>query len=302
VKIAIAGGSGLIGGILVPPLLARGHSVTVLTRRPVINQEWPRSFKLLQYDPGKSGAWQEKVAENDIIINLAGSPIFRRWTPLTKNDILKSRILTTKKLVEVISFHENRGKTLLSISGVGIYGPHGDELLTERDQPGQDFLSRVAEQWEAEAMNACQFGMRVVLCRIGNVLSLKGGLLPRLVNLAKYNLGCRLGSGQQWVSWVHEDDLARVFILLIENTDIEGPVNITAPNPVRNAEMMRSISTHLHKVPFIPCLPGPLLRIMAGEFASAFLAGQRVVPQKLLDRGFSFSHPVLNEALAQLLR
>lgn len=300
-KIAIAGGSGLIGRILGPALLARGHSVTVLTRRPVINRELPPDFKLLNYNPGKSGAWQEKVADHDIIINLAGANIFRRWTPMAKQDILKSRILTTKRLVEIISFHQNRGKSLLSFSGVGIYGPHGDEILSEQDEPGQDFLARVAEQWEAEALNAAQFGMRVVLCRIGNVLSRKGGILPKLITLARYKLGCRLGSGRQWISWIHEEDLARAFLVLVEKTDISGAVNITAPNPVRNVTMMASISRHIQKVPLIPFLPGPLIRIVTGEMASAVLTGQRVIPQKLTDNGFSFTYPGLDEALSQLI-
>lgn len=301
-KIAIAGGSGLIGRILVPALLARGHDVTVLTRHPVINQELPRGLKLLNYNPGKSGVWQEKVADHEIIINLAGATISRRWTPLAKQDILKSRILTTRRLVEIISFHQNRGKSLLSFSGIGIYGSHGDEFLSEQDEPGQDFLARVAEQWEAEAINAVQFGMRVVLCRIGNVLSSKGGIFPKLITLAKYNLGGRLGSGRQWISWIHEEDLARVFLVLVENTDISGAVNITSPNPVRNGDVMESISRHIHKTPFIPFLPGPFLRIAAGEMASAFLTGQRAVPQKLLDNRFSFTYPTLDDALAQLIR
>jgi uncharacterized protein len=315
VKIVIPGGSGLIGGILTPHLRTQGHEVTILTRQPILTQEFPPGLKRVRYDPYVSGAWQDIVAESDVIINLAGLSIFRYWTPLAKHNIIRSRVLTTHKLVEALAFRSNQGKVLLNISGAGIYGPHGDEALTDsvealteedkaltsRVKEGKDFLAKVAEQWEEMALNARQFGLRVVLCRIGNVLSCRGGMLPKLIWLAKYHLGCRWGSGLQWNSWVHEEDLARSFTFLIENPDINGPVNVTAPQPTRNSEMMRLISQQCRKKPLLPYLPAPVLRLAAGEFSSVFLTGQKVIPRKLLDRGFRALYPDLQKALEQLI-
>jgi uncharacterized protein len=301
VKVILTGGSGLLGSILTPFLRKKGHEVIILTRQPVINQEFPPGFKLIRYDPLVSGRWQEKVAESDVVINLAGLSIFRYWTPLAKHNILKSRVLTTRNIVEALAFRGNQGKVLLSLSGAGIYGPHEDESLTEEDQAGQTFLAKVARRWEDMARSAAQFGVRVVLCRIGNVLSLHGGMLPKLILLTRYHLGCRWSNGRQWNSWIHEEDLAGVFSFLIESPEINGPVNITAPRPVRNIEMMELLSHQIRRSPWLPYLPAPLLKLGSGEFSSLFLTGQKAIPQKLLDRGFRFQYPTLQKALEQLI-
>jgi uncharacterized protein (TIGR01777 family) len=176
-----------------------------------------------------------------------------------------------------------------------------DEILHEQSEPGGSFLARVAVDWENEALKAKAFGTRVILCRFGIVLGREGGALKNMLPLFKYWCGGRWGSGRQWFSWIHGWDCARAFLYLLEHSDIEGAVNIAAPNPVTNQEMSYLLRHALRRRTIFPCIPGFLIRVMLGEFSDVFLKGQRVIPEKLLAGGFQFRYPTLEECLSDLL-
>jgi len=300
-RIFLTGGSGFIGRFLTFALAEQGHEITVLSRN--LKKPFPFSPRvcLLEADPTKTGSWQKIAGDHDAIINLAGLSIFNRWTEKVKKEIFDSRILTTKNLVEALSQREQKKIHFLSASGVGYYGFQGDNFLDENDGAGDDFLARLALAWERAAFAAQTFGARVVLCRIGIVLGRNGGALARLTPLFKCCLGASLGSGKQWFSWIHEQDLTNIFLFLLEHPELEGPVNFTAPHPVCNRELTQTLSAVLHKPAFPFPVPGFFLRLTLGESADMLLKGQRALPQKLLSNGFLFKFPTLSVALHDLL-
>jgi hypothetical protein len=239
------------------------------------------------------------VPDHDWIINLAGASVFTRWNAARKQEIYDSRILTTRNLVAALAAGDRR-QLFCSTSAIGYYGPRGDEDLTEESPPGDDFLARLARDWEAEALQAQDLGLRVVLTRFGLVLGPDGGVLGQMAPLFKFFLGGPVGSGSQWFSWMHRADHARAFLFIKDHPEIQGPVNFTAPQPVRNRELARALGRVLHRPSFLPA-PGFMLRLMLGEFADVVLTGQKVLPQKLLAAGFSFDFPNLDTALENLL-
>ena len=294
-KIFITGGTGFVGKTLASALIRSGKEVTILTRSgkgELAGVTW------VEGDPTKRGGWQERVKGHDLVINLAGASIFSRWTEETKKTLRESRMLTTRHIVEAME--GGKGKSLFSTSAVGYYGFHGDEDLTEDSPPGGDFLALLARDWEAEAGEAEKKGCRVVIARFGIVLGEKGGALGQMVPLFKKFVGGPLGSGKQWFSWVHIEDLTRAFLFLLDHPDISGPVNFTAPNPVRNKELAQSLGKILGRPAFLPA-PRFMLRLILGEFGSILLEGQRVLPQKLLKAGFQFQYPEIDGALRQVI-
>ena len=301
-RIFLTGGSGFIGRFLTFTLAERGHEITLLSRNLKKLSPFPPRVCVLEADSTKPGPWQKIASDHDAIINLAGFSIFKRWTQKAKKEIFDSRILTTSNLVEALSHREQEKIHFFSASGVGYYGFHQDKVIDENDAPGDDFLARVASAWEQTAVTAEKFEARVVLCRVGIVLGRHGGALARLTPLFKSYLGASLGKGKQWFSWIHEQDLTNIFLFLLEHPEMKGPVNFTAPHPVRNRELTQTLSAVLHK----PALPFPvpefLLRLTHGESADIFLKGQRVLPQKLLDTGYVFRFPTLAAALHDLVR
>ncbi|HEX7539339.1 MAG TPA: NAD-dependent epimerase/dehydratase family protein, partial [Syntrophales bacterium] len=208
-KIFMTGGTGFVGMTLARELTAKGHSVTVLMREVESGKSLSPGARSLEGDPTIRGSWQERVAEHEAFINLAGSSIFTRWTAESKRSIRESRLLTTKHLVEALAPRKGKETVLLSTSAVGYYGFHDDEELTEESPPGTDFLAMLAREWEAEAVKAKEYGARVVLTRFGIVMGRNGGMLGEVVPLFRNFVGADLGSGVQWLSWVHEMDLAR---------------------------------------------------------------------------------------------
>ncbi len=233
-KIFMTGGTGFVGTTLARELTAKGHSVTVLMRKVESGVSLPPGAISLEGDPTIRGAWQERVPEHEAFINLAGASIFTRWTDEAKRVIRESRILTTRHLVEAMAPRKGKETHLFSTSGAGYYGYHEDEELSEESPPGTDFLAMLSREWEAEAVKATEHGVRVVLCRFGIVMGRNGGMLGEIVPIFRMFLGANLGSGNQWLSWIHEQDLARIFLFLLENRGLEGPLNCTAPEPVRN--------------------------------------------------------------------
>ncbi len=302
-KVFITGGSGFVGSNLTRELTKRGHQVSILTRQAKSNTNLPTEATYVTGDPNAPGPWQKEIAGHDLIINLAGASIFTRWSAENKQKIRDSRINTTHHLVDALEMAapENRPKTLLSTSAVGFYGDHGDELLTEETAAGDDFLARVAWAWEAEAERATDLGLRVVCCRFGIVLGKKGGALSKMLPLFKFGLGSPLGHGRQWFPWIHEKDLAGIFTFLVENPEIEGPVNCVSPNQVTNTELSQSLALQLGKKMFPLKVPAFALKTIMGEMASILLSGQRVAPTQLDKAGYQFEFTKLNSALQDII-
>jgi len=296
----MTGGTGFVGTLLAGKLAEQGHQLTILTRSTG-NRNVLKGTSFVEGNPVTPGSWQEKVAGHDAIINLAGHSIFKRWTSATKKAIRDSRVLTTQNLVEALSAQGDRKTVLLSTSAVGYYGFRGDEELDETSPAGDDFLASVTQEWEASALEAEKHGIRVILCRFGIVLGSHGGALSQLIPLFKKALGSPLGGGTQWFSWIHEEDLAKIYLFLLEHKNLTGPINCTAPAPVRNRELTEILGKTLGKPTFMPAVPGFLIRIALGEFGSVLLNGQKALPKRLLELGFDFRFSNIEEALEDLL-
>lgn len=301
-KVFITGGTGFVGRTLTRRFTDRGAEVTLLTRRLEGKAAPPPGASYLEGDPTIQGPWQEEVPGHEVIINLAGASIFRRWTDSTKKEITESRIKGTKNLVEALKGRTGQETLLLSASAVGYYGFHVDEELDEESPPGEDFLATVAREWESAALEAEDYGVRAVVLRFGIVLGRRGGALKQMVPLFKWGLGSPLGSGRQWFSWIHEHDLAEIFLTLVERGDIRGPVNCTSPNPIRNRDFTKALGRALNRPTFMPAVPAFVMRLVYGEFGSILVKGQKVIPRKLIQSGFSFNFPEVGGALKNLLQ
>jgi uncharacterized protein (TIGR01777 family) len=295
-KILITGGTGFVGTQLTSRLIHDGNEVMILTRSIKEPERGPTGISFLQGDPTKKGPWQEAIKNQDAVINLAGASIFSKWTDEHKKAIRESRVSTTQNIVEGIPSHPSKKMTLLSTSAVGYYGFCRDEELTEESPSGNDFLARIALEWEGEALKAKEKGARVVITRFGIVMGDKGGALSQMVPLFKKYIGGPVGSGKQWLSWVHIKDLTEAFVFLLKHPEISGPVNVCSPKPVRNRDLAKSLGKALHRPSFIPA-PGFMVRLVLGEFGSVILKGQRVIPRRLLENGFVFQYHDIEKAL-----
>lgn len=300
-KVFMTGGTGFIGTNLISKLVEKGHHLTVLTRRIREDRPLPPGADYLEGDPTQPGSWQDCIAEHEVIINLAGASIFKRWTRSAKKAIHESRMLATQNLVDALSARKSMNTHFLSTSAVGYYGFHGDEDLDEDSPPGEDFLASLAVEWETLAMKAETLGARVVPLRFGIVLGKEGGALKQMIPLFKWYLGSPLGSGEQWFSWIHMDDLTNIYFFLLEKQDIVGPINCMAPNPVRNGQLTKAIGEVLGKPTFMPAVPAFAMKMILGEFGSILVKGQKVLPKRLLDNGFRFRFPDIRGALQDLL-
>lgn len=299
-KTLIVGGNGFVGSYLSPFLLEKGFDVTIMARRPDRGAWSPAGVKTLAADATKPGPWQEEILSFDLLINLAGVSVFKRWDDAYKKLLRDTRILTTRHLVDALPADAGRKITLINTSGAGIYGACGDEELSETAPPGSDFLSHLARDWEAEAYRAEQKGVRVLTTRFGIILGKGGGALNQMVLPFKFFVGGPMGSGRQWVPWMHVKDLCRAELFLIEHENIQGPVNFTAPFPVRNVDLGKAIGKSIGRPSFMPA-PSFMIKLVLGEFGSVILEGQRAIPKVLLDNSFRFEFPTINEALKDLL-
>lgn len=301
-KVFITGGTGFVGSSLTRELSNKGHQVTVLDRTIKAQREFPSTVSFIEADSTVRGPWQDVAGQHEIFINLAGASIFSRWNEKTKKAILESRILTTSNLVEAIARNKNEGVRLFSTSAVGFYGFHEDEELSEEAPSGNDFLASVARDWEIAAKQASAYHAKVIICRFGIVLGRRGGALQQMLPIYKAYLGSPLGSGRQWFSWVHEQDLVNIFLFLIDQKGVEGPFNCTAPQPVRNSEMTKAIGEVLG-VPTLPFgVPSFMMKLILGEFGNVLLKGQKVIPERLKQLGFQFNFPTIHVALKDLLK
>jgi uncharacterized protein (TIGR01777 family) len=295
--VMLTGGTGFIGSRLAARLLQAGHRVTVLTRKHTENKG---DLTCLHGDPARPGPWQEAVGRQDAVINLAGATIFHRWTKKHRERMRSSRIGTTRNLVEALS-----AKTaLISASAVGVFGSRGDELLDESASPGDDFLARLVLDWEAEARRGEGRASRVVIARLGIVLDRRQGALRQMMLPFRLFAGGRVGSGRQWLSWVHIEDTLGAFEHLLGDGGLpgfSGTFHITSPNPLQNKEFARILGRILRRPAWLP-VPGLALKATYGELASVLLGGQRVVPRRLLESGYSFQFNDVQAALADLLK
>lgn len=300
-NIFMTGGTGFVGTTLTRKLGEQGHHVTVLTRKILKDQTTVEGVSLIEGDPTREGAWQKEVADHEIFINLAGASIFRRWTKETKTLMRDSRVLTTKNLVEALRNREGKETTLISVSAVGYYGFHGDEELDETSTSGDDYLASLSRDWETTALEAQNYGARVIICRLGIVLGAQGGALGEMIPLFRKGLGSPIGTGKQWFSWIHEKDLVNIHLFLLDHKDLSGPVNCTAPKPVTNKEFTKALGRAMKKPTFMPSVPGFIIRLVKGEFGSVLLKGQRVIPKRLAEKGFRFQFPTIRDALNDIV-
>lgn len=296
-RILITGGTGLIGRRLCRALLAEGHQLTVLSRRPeTVAAKCGSAVQAM----AALGEWQAEQTF-DAVINLAGEPIVdKRWTAQRKQVLWDSRVSLTEDLVRRIAAARQKPGVLLSGSAVGYYGDRGDVMLDEAENAGDNFPARLCKAWEAAARVAETVGVRVCLSRTGLILSNDGGLLGRMLPPFKLGLGARLGDGKQWMSWVHIDDYAAMALRLLHDALASGPYNMTAPQPATNAEFTSALAAALHRpAPFIA--PAMLLRSAMGERACLLLEGQRVLPKRMEAAHYRFAFTNLADALHDLL-
>lgn len=276
-NVAITGASGFIGRAVAENLRSSGHIVRAVSLR--------------------GGLQPEALADVNAVVHLAGEPVAQRWTAAARDRIMRSRVEGTRALVAAMRGHPPQ--VLISASAVGYYGSRGDDVLTESAPPADDFLGRVAAAWEEEAQAAEPLGVRVAKLRIGMVLGANGGALARMLPPFRLGVGGRLGSGQQWMSWIHIQDLVALIAFLAKESTVRGAFNATSPFPVTNREFTRALAEAVHRPAILP-IPAFALRWIFGEMSEVLLASQRAIPDAAQRAGFVFQHPDIFAALAQL--
>ncbi len=320
-KVLLTGGTGFIGRALVDALLAEGQDVVLLSRArtsrtpegvPAVT--WPAGrvwnvtgatseLNAVENAPGVGDThWRNALGGAEVVVNLAGEPIAaRRWNKIQKERIRQSRVQGTRNLINALALAEQKPRILISGSAAGYYGPRENGEITETEGPGRDFLSGVCLDWEQEALRAEELGIRVVLLRTGLVLGPGGGALPRLLMPFRLFMGGPLGSGRQWMPWIHLQDMVNLILFLINNGKAGGPFNAVAPNPVTNADFSRTLGRVMGR-PSLFRTPAPLLRMALGEMAGALLlSGQRAIPARALELGYKFRYSELEPALRSIL-
>lgn len=299
--IVVTGGTGFVGRTLVENLLNDGHEVSILTRNP---SGKPQKSKVSYIKwLGENTAPEKELANVDAIVNLAGASINNgRWTKNRKEQILQSRIKATDAVNNLIGALSSKPEVLVNASAVGYYGMSESETFTEKpSSEADDFLATVVRRWEQEAARAEQrYGVRTVFARFGVILG-DGGALPKMVTPYKLGIGGTVGSGRQWLSWIHIDDVVGLIRFAIENPEIRGPLNVTAPNPEKMKTMGRTIAEVLRRPHWIP-IPEFAMKAALGEMSNLLLQGQRVLPEKAQQHGYAFRYPELKPALRQLLK
>jgi uncharacterized protein len=296
-KVLISGGSGLVGTALTESLRSEGHTVALLVRPGGAASEGD-----IRWDPSSGFVNLDAMEATDAVVNLNGASIGGgRWTSARKKILCTSRVDSTRFLVDSIAHLKQKPRVFVSASAVGYYGNRGDEILTESSAPGNDFLAEVCRDWEAEELRAQASGIRTVITRFGVILSSNGGALKQMLTPFKLGMGGRLGSGQQWMSWIALDDVVGILRSALSNEQVSGPVNVVAPNPVQNSEFTRVLASVLHRPAIFPA-PAFALRLAIGEMADALLlSSQRVHSERPPSATYAFQYENLEPALHAIL-
>ena len=296
-KVTVTGATGTLGRDVVGALLDRGDSVTVLSRdadraRSALGEVRAFEWK----DPKAEGPPVEALEGQDAVVHLLGEPVAQRWSEGAKQEIRDSRVLSTRNLVSALAGAAKRPQVLVSQSASGWYGARGDEPVDESAPAAGDFLAEVVKEWEAEASEAQELGMRVALTRTGVVLSESGGALEKMLPFFKAGVGGPVAGGRQYVPWVHADDVVGAILFCLDRPDASGPVNLTAPEPVTNKELSKALGRVLGR-PAVAPVPALAVKTLYGEMASIVTSGARVVPRRLQELGYDFRRPELEPAL-----
>jgi uncharacterized protein (TIGR01777 family) len=300
-RVTVTGATGLIGRRLVGVLRERGDELTVLSRDPARAAErLGADVEAVRWDPLEGAPPAAALAGRDGVLHLAGEPVAQRWSATAKERIRTSREGGTANLLAGLRAADPRPPVLVSASAVGYYGPRGDEQVDESSAPGSDFLAEVCVTWEREAQAAEQLGMRVALVRTGIVLDADGGALAKMLPPFRAGIGGPVAGGEQYMPWIHVDDLVGLYLAALDGADWSGPVNASAPTPVTNRDFSKALGRALRRPALAP-VPGIALRLLYGEMAEIVTTGQRAVPHRALALGYAFRHPNLDEALRSAL-
>ncbi|HIK29506.1 MAG: TIGR01777 family oxidoreductase [Oscillatoriaceae bacterium SKW80] len=304
-KVAVTGATGFIGTRLVEKLHQQGEHVLVLTRNPFrARQVFPanvfQNLEIVGYTPQQSGDWQQSLAGCDGVVNLAGAALAEgRFSPKHKREIIDSRKLGTEKIVEAIALANPKPEVLVNSSAIGYYGTSETAVFDETSPPGNDFLAEVCQAWEAAAQKVKESGTRLVILRTGIVLG-NGGALAKMLLPFKLFVGGPLGSGRQWFSWIHRDDMVALILKALKDPAMTGIFNATAPNPVRMAELCQTLGQVMHRPSWLP-VPSFVLEILLGDAAQVVLSGQKVLPKRTLESGFEYQYSTIKQALEEVV-
>lgn len=304
-KVAVTGATGFVGSRLVNRLQQDGHQILVLTRDAERARLFPTvafpNVEIVAYTPLESGDWQNCISGCDGVVNLAGAPIAEsRWTPERKQEILASRQIGTEKIVEAIARANPRPAVLINSSAIGYYGTSETATFDETSPAGNDFLAQVCQAWEAEAEKVKQLGTRLVILRTGIVLGMGGAIAKMLLPFQLF-AGGPLGSGQQWFSWIHLDDLVSLILQALTESTVEGVLNATAPQPVKMAELCQTLGQVLNRPSWLP-VPAFALELLLGDAAQVVLEGQQVLPKRTQAAGFQYQYLTVKQALQDILK
>ncbi len=302
-RILITGATGFIGRELSSRLIQAGYEVVALSRNPEKNSSLlPQNTRLIKWDGHSCDKWIDTVSGATAIVNLAGENIGSgRWTRAKKRRVLESRLNVSKAIISAVEQADPKPKALIQASGIGYYGMRGEELLDEDSSLGTGFLAEVSTQWEESIRSVEKHGVRLAIMRLAPVLGKSGGMIARVLPAFRFYLGCVPGSGRQWFSWIHLEDVVSVIQLLIENQDMSGIFNLTAPNPLQANQFYKLLAKLMHR-PTPLKIPAFALRLILGEMADELLmADQRAIPKKLLDKGYAFKYATAESALAEIV-
>jgi hypothetical protein len=301
-RVLITGGSGFIGRALGASLTEDSHEVIALSRRPDAVGGLPAGMRAVGWDGRSSAGWADQVEGTQIIVNLAGESLSHwPWTAERKRRFLDSRVNAGRAVAEAVRKVRARPHVVIQSSGVGYYGPRGTEEIPEDTAPGQDFLARLAVEWEASSVEVEALGVRRAIIRTGLPLSLRGGVFPLMRLPFLFMVGGPLGSGRQGIPWIHLEDHVRAIRFLIDRPDAHGAFNLAAPQPCTNRQFARTLGQVMHRPSIVP-VPGFAMRLMLGEMAGLILTGQRAIPARLAEMGFAFKFADLEQALRDVLR
>jgi len=301
-RVIVTGGTGFIGRALCAELVKAGHAVIVLTRDvemagPLLGDH----VETVEWNADFGRAWMSSVDGAEAVINLAGESIGeKRWTSARKQQIIGSRLNATKALAEAIAKAKRKPSVMINASAIGYYGPHGDEIITENDPAGNDFLAQTTKQWEDAAKKVEAHGVRLVILRNGLVLE-RGGVLEKFLTPFRLFAGGTLGSGKQWFSWIHRDDMIGLILLALENKNVKGAINATAPEPVTMKDFCKTLGKVMGRPSWTP-VPSFVLKLALGEMSTLVLDGQRVIPAVAEKAGYKFKYRKAEDALAAILR